>query len=180
MTIDQSTGPSPAPDDLTLVELRRALGDLTQAQAAALLGVSPNTWARWERGALRMHPERARQVCRLRRLVAQHGERLVRRIGVDGIRGVLDGISVSEALQALSLDQEDAPGERQAARAPAKGGVLEGDSRKGRRVARRVHHTRGDKRGCAVRLTSLDLKTAGQSFRRELTAELIAVLSSTG
>ena len=42
--------------DLDLVDLRRALGALTQAEAARLLGVTPNTWARWERGTLAIHP----------------------------------------------------------------------------------------------------------------------------
>ena len=41
---------------LDLVDLRRALGDRTQAEVAELLGVTPNTWARWERGELQLHP----------------------------------------------------------------------------------------------------------------------------
>lgn len=30
--------------------VRQARGDLTQLQAAAKLGVDPQTWSRWERG----------------------------------------------------------------------------------------------------------------------------------
>jgi len=36
--------------------LLRAQVDLTQAEMAAALGVTPNTWARWERGELAIHP----------------------------------------------------------------------------------------------------------------------------
>ena len=38
-----------------LKQLRNRLG-LTQAEAARLVGVAPNTWARWERGE--MAPDR--------------------------------------------------------------------------------------------------------------------------
>jgi transcriptional regulator with XRE-family HTH domain len=34
----------------------RAWLDLSQAEMAAALGVSVNTWARWERGELAIHP----------------------------------------------------------------------------------------------------------------------------
>ena len=60
------------PTDVDLVDLRRSLGDLTQAEAARLLNVTPNTWARWERGVLQVHPARADQVRRLQRLVMQY------------------------------------------------------------------------------------------------------------
>jgi DNA-binding transcriptional regulator YiaG len=34
----------------------RALLDLTQGEMATALGVAPNTWARWERRELAIHP----------------------------------------------------------------------------------------------------------------------------
>jgi transcriptional regulator with XRE-family HTH domain len=36
--------------------LPRSQLDLTQAEMAAALGVTANTWARWERGELAIHP----------------------------------------------------------------------------------------------------------------------------
>jgi len=95
--------------ELDLVDLRRALGALTQAEAAQLLGVTPNTWARWERGDLHVHPARAHQLRRLQQLVHQHGEGPFWGLGIDGIRSVLDGLSVPEALQAYGLDRHGAP-----------------------------------------------------------------------
>ena len=95
--------------DLDLVDLRRALGALTQAEAARLLGVTPNTWARWERGQLRLHPARSHQVRRLQQLVTQYGEGPFWGLGIDGIRSVLDGLSVPEALQSHDLDAHGAP-----------------------------------------------------------------------
>jgi DNA-binding transcriptional MerR regulator len=95
--------------ELDLVELRRALGALTQAEAAQLLGVTANTWARWERGGLQLHPARGHQLRRLQQLVHQHGEGPFWGLGIDGIRSVLDGLSVPEALQAHSLDAHGAP-----------------------------------------------------------------------
>ena len=56
-----------------LVELREALG-LTQREAALLFEVAVNTWARWERGELGVHPERARQMRRLQQLVDRYGQ----------------------------------------------------------------------------------------------------------
>jgi transcriptional regulator with XRE-family HTH domain len=94
---------------LNLVELRRALGDRTQAEAAELLGVTPNTWARWERGELQVHPARARQLHRLQQLVNQYGEGPFWGLGIDGIRSVLDGLSVPEALVTHGLDARGAP-----------------------------------------------------------------------
>jgi len=41
------------PPDSGLIRL--SLG-LTQATMAAAVGVTPNTWARWERGTLAIHP----------------------------------------------------------------------------------------------------------------------------
>ena len=58
-----------------LVELRESLG-LTQREAAVLLEVAVNTWARWERGELGVHPERARQMRRLQQLVERYGQSL--------------------------------------------------------------------------------------------------------
>ena len=94
--------------DLDLVDLRRALGARTQAEAAQLLGVTANTWARWERGELQLHPARAHQLRRLHQLVSKYGEGPFWGLGVDGIRSVLDGLSVPEALQAYGLDAHGA------------------------------------------------------------------------
>jgi transcriptional regulator with XRE-family HTH domain len=95
--------------DLDLVELRRALGDRTQAEAAELLGVTPNTWARWERGELQQHPARAHQLHRLQQLVNDYGEGPFWGLGIAGIRSVLDGLSVPDALLAHGLDAYGAP-----------------------------------------------------------------------
>jgi transcriptional regulator with XRE-family HTH domain len=95
--------------DLDLVELRRALGALTQAEAAQLLGVTANTWARWERGKLQVHPARAQQLHRLRRLINHYGEGPFWGLGIDGIRSVLDGLSVPDALLVYGLDARGAP-----------------------------------------------------------------------
>jgi transcriptional regulator with XRE-family HTH domain len=91
-----------------LVELRQSLG-LTQREAALLLEVTVNTWARWERGELGIHPERARQVRRLRRLVEHYGESPLWSLGVAGLRDVLDGMTVAEALEVRGLDRYGAP-----------------------------------------------------------------------
>jgi transcriptional regulator with XRE-family HTH domain len=95
--------------ELDLVDLRRSLGARTQAEAAQLLGVTANTWARWERGQLQLHPARAHQLHRLQQLVNQYGEGPFWGLGIDGIRSVLDGLSVPEALQAHGLDAHGAP-----------------------------------------------------------------------
>jgi len=99
-----------------LLELRQSLG-LTQREAAVLLEVAVNTWARWERGELGVHPERARQVGRLQRLVERYGESPLWGLGVAGVRDVLDGMTVAEALEARGLDRYGAP-----KRAPEGGG----------------------------------------------------------
>jgi transcriptional regulator with XRE-family HTH domain len=91
-----------------LVDLRQSLG-LTQREAALLLEVTVNTWARWERGELGVHPERARQVRRLQRLVERYGESPLWGLGVAGLRDVLDGMTVTEALDARGLDRYGAP-----------------------------------------------------------------------
>src|ERR1700738_1288019 len=91
-----------------LVELRQSLG-LTQREAALLLEVTVNTWARWERGELGVHPERARQVGRLQRLVERYAESPLWGLGVAGVRDVLDGMTVAEALEARGLDRYGAP-----------------------------------------------------------------------
>ena len=93
--------------DVDLVELRRSIG-LTQREAALLLEVALNTWARWERGELGLHPERARQVRRLRNLVQRYGEGAMWGLGVEGLRDVLDGAAVPEALAARGLDAHGA------------------------------------------------------------------------
>ena len=87
-----------------LLELRQSLG-LTQREAAVLLEVAVNTWARWERGELGVHPERARQVRRLRQLVERYGESPLCGLGIAGLRDVLDGMTVAEALEARGLDR---------------------------------------------------------------------------
>ena len=94
---------------LDLVDLRRSLGALTQTEAARLLEVTPNTWSRWERGELHLHPTRARQLRRLQQLIAQYGEGPFWGLDIDGIRSVLDGQSVPDALQAHGLDAHGAP-----------------------------------------------------------------------
>jgi transcriptional regulator with XRE-family HTH domain len=95
--------------ELDLVDLRRSLGALTQAEAAQLLGVTPNTWARWERRDLHLHPARTHQLRRLVQLVNQYGEGPFWGLGIDGIRSVLDGLSVPDALTAHGLDARGAP-----------------------------------------------------------------------
>lgn len=95
-------------EDRALAELRRSMG-MTQREAALLLEVSLNTWARWERGELGLHPERARRLRRLRELVQQYGEGPMWGLGVDGLRDVLNGATVPEALAARGLDKYGAP-----------------------------------------------------------------------
>jgi transcriptional regulator with XRE-family HTH domain len=91
-----------------LVELRESLG-LTQREAAVLLEVAVNTWARWERCELGVHPERARQMRRLQQLVERYGQSPLWGLGVAGLRDVLDGMTVPEALEARGLDRYGAP-----------------------------------------------------------------------
>jgi transcriptional regulator with XRE-family HTH domain len=100
--------PASSSSGLDLVDLRRALGDRTQADMAELLGVTPNTWARWERGELQLHPARAHQLRRLQQLVIQYGQGPFWGLGIDGIRSVLDGLSVTDALRARGLDARGA------------------------------------------------------------------------
>ena len=57
----------------------------------------------------REHPERARQLRRLHRLMEQYGEAPLWGLGIDGLREVLDGSSVPEALAARGLDKYGAP-----------------------------------------------------------------------
>jgi transcriptional regulator with XRE-family HTH domain len=95
--------------ELDLVDLRRSLGALSQTEAAQLLEVTSNTWSRWERGELKVHPARARQLRRLHQLVIQYGEGPFWGLGIDGIRSVLDGLSVPDALQTRGLDARGAP-----------------------------------------------------------------------
>ena len=49
---------------------RERLG-LTQSQAAARVGVTENTWARWERGEMQVHPARLRDLERLAKKAAR-------------------------------------------------------------------------------------------------------------
>jgi transcriptional regulator with XRE-family HTH domain len=94
--------------DLDVAELRQSLG-LTQRDAALLMEVALNTWARWERGELGVHPERARQLRRLHRLVERYGQAPLWGLGPAGLRDVLDGSTVAEALTARGLDAHGAP-----------------------------------------------------------------------
>ena len=98
----------PRSEDQPLAELRHSMG-MTQREAALLLEVALNTWARWERGELGLHPERARQLRRLRGLVQQYGEGPMWGLGVDGLRDVLNGATVPQALAARGLDKYGAP-----------------------------------------------------------------------
>src|SRR5207302_3823484 len=59
--------------------------------------------ARWERGELGVHPERARQVRRLQQLAERYGESPLWGLGVAGLRDVLDGMTLAEALEARGL-----------------------------------------------------------------------------
>jgi transcriptional regulator with XRE-family HTH domain len=102
-------------EDRALAELRRSMG-MTQREAALLLEVALNTW---ERGELGLHPERARQVRRLRGLVQQYGEGPMWGLGVDGLRDVLNGATVPEALAARGLDARGAPPRANSRRNPA-------------------------------------------------------------
>ena len=57
MPIRNGSSPPPAwPDLYPQPGNLRAMLDLTQAQMATALGVTVNTWARWERGELAIHP----------------------------------------------------------------------------------------------------------------------------
>jgi hypothetical protein len=71
--------------------------------------VTPNTWARWERGELQFHRARAEQLRRLQQFVNQYGEGPFWGLGIDAIRGVLGGLSVPDALLAHGLDNRGAP-----------------------------------------------------------------------
>src|ERR1700737_4618574 len=51
-----SSPPAAWPDLYPQPGTLRAMLDLTQAQMATALGVTVNTWARWERGELAIHP----------------------------------------------------------------------------------------------------------------------------
>jgi hypothetical protein len=119
--------------ELDLVNLRRWLGALTQTEAAHLLEVTSNTWSRWERGELKLHPARAHQLRRLHQLVIQYGEAPFWGLGIDGIRSVLDGQSVPEALQAHGLDAHGAPLRHQSGgpETPGKGGRTDTSTRGG-------------------------------------------------
>ncbi len=79
--------------NVDLTELRQWLG-LTQREAALLLEVTLNTWARWERGELGVYPERARHLRRLGGLVRQYDQAPLWGLGVAGLRDVLDGATV--------------------------------------------------------------------------------------
>ena len=52
----RSSPPPPWPDLYPQLANLRATLDLTQAQMATALGVTVNTWARWERSELAIHP----------------------------------------------------------------------------------------------------------------------------
>jgi predicted transcriptional regulator len=69
------------PDDLRYI---RQAWNWTQTQAAAHVGVSGNTWARWERGEVRIHPLRLPSMLRLLRAAQRRAERLatIRKWGI--------------------------------------------------------------------------------------------------
>ena len=47
------------------IAVARRAANLTQAQAAHEIGVTPNTWARWERGEVGLKERRIREVARV-------------------------------------------------------------------------------------------------------------------
>lgn len=61
-----------APQDL--IRIREGMG-WTQTEAAAKAGVSMNTWARWERGEVKTHPLRERDLQRLLRVAEKRAEK---------------------------------------------------------------------------------------------------------
>jgi hypothetical protein len=74
--------------DLDLVELRRELGDRTQAEAAQLPGVTPGTWASWERGEFAASPSSSAATLPASTMVNYRRRVPVLGLGIDGIRGV--------------------------------------------------------------------------------------------
>jgi len=59
---DRSSADADEPLDHNDLWALRHLLNLTQVQAAQSFGVSPNTWYRWERGKLGIHPANARVI----------------------------------------------------------------------------------------------------------------------
>jgi transcriptional regulator with XRE-family HTH domain len=62
----------------------RAWLDLSQAEMAAALGVSVNTWARWERGELAIHPGFQLVLDLIERCADRDAERTANRLRAPG------------------------------------------------------------------------------------------------
>jgi transcriptional regulator with XRE-family HTH domain len=64
--------------------LLRAMLDLTQAEMATAFGVTVNTWARWERGELAIHPAYQRLMDYLEVLTDRAVDRTAARLRAPG------------------------------------------------------------------------------------------------